>query len=102
VLALAQTAAEQPARTAAEKFVVRREPALLFDHDLTLDWGISDTYHSRRQLQPSGFLALDAIARIQRRHQAPPSIQPNSAVCGRHILPVERAFEGKRRYERHQ
>ena len=33
----------------------------LFEHKLTLDWGISDTYHDRRQLQLSGFLALDAI-----------------------------------------
>jgi hypothetical protein len=53
--------AEQPARTEAENAVVQRELAPLFDHKLTLDWGISDTYYDRRQLQLSGFLALDAI-----------------------------------------
>lgn len=52
---------EQPSRTAAEQSVVEREHAPLFDHKLTLDWGISDTYYDRRQLQLSGFLALDAI-----------------------------------------
>jgi len=51
----------QPQRTEAEQAVVQREHAPLFDHRLTLDWGISDTYYDRRQLQLSGFLALDAI-----------------------------------------
>ncbi|WP_224013047.1 MULTISPECIES: hypothetical protein [Paraburkholderia] len=51
----------QPTRTQAEQAVVEREHAPLFDHKLTLDWGISDTYYDRRQLQLSGFLALDAI-----------------------------------------
>lgn len=50
-----------PTRTEAEEAVVQREHAPLFDHKLTLDWGISDTYYDRRQLQLSGFLALDAI-----------------------------------------
>ncbi len=53
--------ATQPARTEAENAVVQREHAPLFDRRLTLDWGISDTYYDRRQLQLSGFLALDAI-----------------------------------------
>lgn len=53
--------AEQPQRTEAQQAVVQREHAPLFDHKLTLDWGISDTYYDRRQLQLSGFLALDAI-----------------------------------------
>jgi spore coat protein U-like protein len=48
-------------RTQAEEAVVQREHAPLFDHKLTMDWGISDTYYDRRQLQLSGFLALDAI-----------------------------------------
>ncbi|WP_324657183.1 hypothetical protein [Burkholderia thailandensis] len=51
----------QPTRTDAENAVVQREHAPLFDHKLTIDWGISDTYYDRRQLQLSGFLALDAI-----------------------------------------
>ncbi|QGZ61959.1 hypothetical protein FAZ98_09590 [Paraburkholderia acidisoli] len=51
----------EPSRTQAEEAVVQREHAPLFDHKLTLDWGISDTYYDRRQLQLSGFLALDAI-----------------------------------------
>ncbi len=51
----------EPARTDAENAVVQREHAPLFDHKLTIDWGISDTYYDRRQLQLSGFLALDAI-----------------------------------------
>ncbi|WP_296655671.1 hypothetical protein [Paraburkholderia sp.] len=51
----------QPQRTQAEQAVVEREHAPLFDRRLTLDWGISDTYYDRRQLQLSGFLALDAI-----------------------------------------
>lgn len=51
----------QPTRTQAEQAVVEREHAPLFDHKLTLDWGISDTYYDRRQLQLSGLLALDAI-----------------------------------------
>jgi hypothetical protein len=51
----------EPVRTQAEEAVVQREHAPLFDHKLTLDWGISDTYYDRRQLQLSGFLALDAI-----------------------------------------
>ena len=51
----------EPTRTQAEEAVVQREHAPLFDHRLTLDWGISDTYYDRRQLQLSGFLALDAI-----------------------------------------
>ena len=53
--------AAEPVRTQAEEAVVQREHAPLFDHKLTLDWGISDTYYDRRQLQLSGFLALDAI-----------------------------------------
>lgn len=53
--------AAQPARTEAESAVVQREHAPLFNRKLTLDWGISDTYYDRRQLQLSGFLALDAI-----------------------------------------
>jgi len=53
--------AAEPVRTQAEQAVVQREHAPLFDHKLTLDWGISDTYYDRRQLQLSGFLALDAI-----------------------------------------
>ncbi|WDD93413.1 hypothetical protein Bsp3421_003491 [Burkholderia sp. FERM BP-3421] len=53
--------AAQPSRTEAENAVVQREHAPLFDHKLTIDWGISDTYYDRRQLQLSGFLALDAI-----------------------------------------
>ena len=51
----------QPQRTPAEQAVVQTEHAPLFDRRLTLDWGISDTYYDRRQLQLSGFLALDAI-----------------------------------------
>ncbi|MFC0398685.1 hypothetical protein [Paraburkholderia rhizosphaerae] len=53
--------AAEPVRTQSEEAVVQREHAPLFDHKLTLDWGISDTYYDRRQLQLSGFLALDAI-----------------------------------------
>jgi hypothetical protein len=53
--------AAEPIRTQAEEAVVQREHAPLFDRRLTLDWGISDTYYDRRQLQLSGFLALDAI-----------------------------------------
>ncbi|MGF6755357.1 hypothetical protein [Paraburkholderia sp. GAS42] len=53
--------AAEPVRTPAEEAVMQREHAPLFDHKLTLDWGISDTYYDRRQLQLSGFLALDAI-----------------------------------------
>jgi hypothetical protein len=53
--------AAEPIRTQAEDAVVQREHAPLFDRKLTLDWGISDTYYDRRQLQLSGFLALDAI-----------------------------------------
>ncbi|ACC69973.1 hypothetical protein Bphy_0784 [Paraburkholderia phymatum STM815] len=53
--------AAEPVRTQAEEAVVQREHAPLFDHKLTLDWGISDSYYDRRQLQLSGFLALDAI-----------------------------------------
>jgi hypothetical protein len=53
--------AAEPVRTQAEEAVVQREHAPLFDRKLTLDWGISDTYYDRRQLQLSGFLALDAI-----------------------------------------
>ncbi|ASL45021.1 hypothetical protein bAD24_I16205 [Burkholderia sp. AD24] len=53
--------ANEPVRTQAEEAVVQREHAPLFDHKLTMDWGISDTYYDRRQLQLSGFLALDAI-----------------------------------------
>lgn len=53
--------AAEPTRTQAEEAVVQREHAPLFDRRLTLDWGISDTYYDRRQLQLSGFLALDAI-----------------------------------------
>ncbi|MFL9905658.1 hypothetical protein [Paraburkholderia sp. RL17-337-BIB-A] len=53
--------AAEPVRTQAEEAVVQREHAPLFDHKLTMDWGISDTYYDRRQLQLSGFLALDAI-----------------------------------------
>nr|WP_260858760.1 hypothetical protein [Paraburkholderia sp. BCC1885] len=51
----------QPVRTQSEEAVAQRELAPLFDHKLTFDWGISDTYYDRRQLQLSGFLALDAI-----------------------------------------
>ncbi|KVX11420.1 hypothetical protein WL02_23490 [Burkholderia ubonensis] len=53
--------AVEPTRTAAEEAVAQREHAPLFEHKLTIDWGISDTYYDRRQLQLSGFLALDAI-----------------------------------------
>lgn len=53
--------ASEPGRTAAEEAVVQREHSPLFDRKLTIDWGISDTYYDRRQLQLSGFLALDAI-----------------------------------------
>lgn len=53
--------AAEPIRTEAENAVVQREHAPLFDHKLTIDWGINDTYYDRRQLQLSGFLALDAI-----------------------------------------
>jgi hypothetical protein len=53
--------AAQPVRTEAGNAVVQREHAPLFNRKLTLDWGISDTYYDRRQLQLSGFLALDAI-----------------------------------------
>ncbi|OLL30266.1 hypothetical protein BTH42_18325 [Burkholderia sp. SRS-W-2-2016] len=53
--------AAEPVRTQAEQAVVQREHAPLFDHKLTMDFGISDTYYDRRQLQLSGFLALDAI-----------------------------------------
>ncbi|OMG70218.1 hypothetical protein [Burkholderia ubonensis] len=53
--------AAEPTRTAAEEAVAQREHAPLFDRKLTIDWGISDTYYDRRQLQLSGFLALDAI-----------------------------------------
>jgi hypothetical protein len=53
--------AAQPVRTEAENAVVQREHAPLFNRKLTFDWGISDTYYDRRQLQLSGFLALDAI-----------------------------------------
>ncbi|MEX3896497.1 hypothetical protein [Paraburkholderia sp. BR10954] len=53
--------ANEPVRTQAEQAVVQREHAPLFDHKLTMDFGISDTYYDRRQLQLSGFLALDAI-----------------------------------------
>ncbi|WP_186012053.1 hypothetical protein [Burkholderia gladioli] len=53
--------AAEPVRTEAENAVVQREHAPLFDHKLTIDWGINDTYYDRRQLQLSGFLALDAI-----------------------------------------
>ncbi|MDE1183635.1 hypothetical protein [Paraburkholderia sp.] len=53
--------AAEPVRTQAENAVVQKEHAPLFDHKLTLDWGLSDTYYDRRQLQLSGFLALDAI-----------------------------------------
>ncbi|KVP66281.1 hypothetical protein [Burkholderia ubonensis] len=53
--------AAEPTRTAAEEAVAQREHAPLFEHKLTIDWGISDTYYDRRQLQLSGFLALDAI-----------------------------------------
>jgi hypothetical protein len=53
--------AAQPARTEAEEAVAQREHAPLFDRRLTFDWGLSDTYYDRRQLQLSGFLALDAI-----------------------------------------
>lgn len=56
-----QQKAAEPVRTQAEDAVVQREHAPLFDHKLTIDWGISDTYYDRRQLQLSGFLALDAI-----------------------------------------
>ena len=53
--------AAEPVRTQAQEAVVQREHAPLFDHKLTMDFGISDTYYDRRQLQLSGFLALDAI-----------------------------------------
>ncbi|KVN33858.1 hypothetical protein WT11_14675 [Burkholderia stagnalis] len=53
--------AAEPTRTAAEEAVAQREHAPLFARKLTIDWGISDTYYDRRQLQLSGFLALDAI-----------------------------------------
>jgi hypothetical protein len=53
--------AAEPVRTQAEQAVVQREHAPLFDGKLTMDLGISDTYYDRRQLQLSGFLALDAI-----------------------------------------
>lgn len=53
--------AAEPTRTQAEQAVVQREHAPLFDHKLTMDLGFSDTYYDRRQLQLSGFLALDAI-----------------------------------------
>jgi hypothetical protein len=53
--------AAEPVRTQAEQAVVQREHAPLFDHKLTMDFGLSDTYYDRRQLQLSGFLALDAI-----------------------------------------
>jgi hypothetical protein len=52
----------QPVRTQSEDAVVQsQQHTPLFDHKLTFDWGISDTYYDRRQLQLSGFLALDAI-----------------------------------------
>jgi hypothetical protein len=52
----------QPVRTQSEDAVVQNQQHTpLFDHKLTFDWGISDTYYDRRQLQLSGFLALDAI-----------------------------------------
>jgi hypothetical protein len=61
--AVGQTQKEaQPVRTQSEDAVVQsQQHTPLFDHKLTFDWGISDTYYDRRQLQLSGFLALDAI-----------------------------------------
>ncbi|MGB8419631.1 hypothetical protein, partial [Paraburkholderia sp.] len=54
--------AAQPVRTQSEDAVVQNQQHTpLFEHKLTMDWGISDTYYDRRQLQLSGFLALDAI-----------------------------------------
>jgi hypothetical protein len=54
--------AAEPVRTQSEDAVVQsQQHTPLFDHKLTFDWGISDTYYDRRQLQLSGFLALDAI-----------------------------------------
>jgi hypothetical protein len=54
--------AAQPVRTQSEDAIVQQQQnAALFAHSLTFDWGISDTYYDRRQLQLSGFLALDAI-----------------------------------------
>ncbi|RFU46736.1 hypothetical protein [Paraburkholderia sp. DHOC27] len=53
--------AAQPVRTQSEEAVAQQQNAALFAHSLTFDWGISDTYYDRRQLQLSGFLALDAI-----------------------------------------
>ncbi len=54
--------AAQPVRTQSEDAVVQsQQHTPLFDHKRTFDWGISDTYYDRRQLQLSGFLALDAI-----------------------------------------
>ncbi|ANB73505.1 hypothetical protein P3T22_001839 [Paraburkholderia sp. GAS348] len=54
--------AAQPVRTQSEDAVVQNQQHTpLFEHKLTLDWGINDTYYDRRQLQLSGFLALDAI-----------------------------------------
>jgi len=54
--------AAQPVRTQSEDAVVQNQQHTpLFEHKLTFDWGISDTYYDRRQLQLSGFLALDAI-----------------------------------------
>jgi hypothetical protein len=54
--------AAQPVRTQSEDAIVQQQQnAPLFEHSLTFDWGISDTYYDRRQLQLSGFLALDAI-----------------------------------------
>jgi hypothetical protein len=54
--------AEQPVRTQSEQAIAQQQQnSALFEHSLTFDWGISDTYYDRRQLQLSGFLALDAI-----------------------------------------
>lgn len=54
--------AAQPVRTQSEEAIVQQQQnQALFAHSLTFDWGISDTYYDRRQLQLSGFLALDAI-----------------------------------------
>jgi hypothetical protein len=54
--------AAQPVRTQSEEAIVQQQQnSALFEHSLTFDWGISDTYYDRRQLQLSGFLALDAI-----------------------------------------
>lgn len=54
--------ATQPVRTQSEQAVAQQQQnSALFEHSLTFDWGISDTYYDRRQLQLSGFLALDAI-----------------------------------------